>query len=60
MNKLHSASTEFHVVCDVCEKGFVNVQQLQDHHGAKRLKCYICHDEFLYYSSFCRHTRGEN
>ena len=38
MNKLHSASTEFHVVCDVCEKGFVNVQQLQDHHGAKKTK----------------------
>ena len=64
MNKLHSVSTEFHVVCDVCEKSFMNVQQLQDHHmitdSAKPLKCDICNGEFLYYSSFCRHTRREN
>ena len=64
MNKLHSVSAEFHVVCDVCEKGFMNVQQLQDHQritrSAKRLKCDICNDEFLCYSSFCRHTWGEN
>ena len=64
MNKLHSVSTEFHVVCDVYEKGFMNVQKLQNHqriiHGAKRLKCDIRNDKFLYYSSFCRHTRSEN
>ena len=64
MNKLHSVSTEFHVVCDVCEKGFMNMQQLQDHqritHGAKRLKCDICNEEFLYYSSIRRHTQRGN
>ena len=64
MNKLQSVSTEFHVVSDACEKGFMNVQQLQDHqritHSAKRLKCDMFNDEFLYYSSFCRHTRREN
>ena len=64
MNKLHIVSRVVsNVVCDVCEKGFMNVQQLQDHQkitqGAKRLKCDMCNDEFLYYSSFCRHTRTE-